>query len=278
MMASRSPIRDAVDALKGQHALGSAIPVDGRRAIVGIVGKVLAELLGRRRLHAQVHLDPHDVGEGAHRIDRLQAAIARLGTLDQLGRPIEEIEVALKASSMPGRSTLTATSRPSVVTAKCTWAIEAAATGVSSKLVNNAVDRLAELGLDDAPGRRRRGTPADGPAIAPGRPRPVRSKIGARRQGLAELDEGRTHLLQRRRQALARPAGIAAAREQPCPGDQRRRDAQDLQREQRIVPRLSAPCAASARNFEWAQQLTGRGLSLVFAWERATPWRIFMVV
>ena len=39
---------------------------------------------------------------------------------------------------MPGRSTLTATSRPSVVTAKCTWAIEAAATGVSSKLVNNA--------------------------------------------------------------------------------------------------------------------------------------------
>ena len=39
---------------------------------------------------------------------------------------------------MPGRSTLTATSRPSVVTAKCTWAIEAAATGVSSKLVNSA--------------------------------------------------------------------------------------------------------------------------------------------
>src|SRR5216684_1265742 len=40
---------------------------------------------------------------------------------------------------MPGRSTLTATSRPSVVTAKCTWAIEAAATGTSSKLANNAV-------------------------------------------------------------------------------------------------------------------------------------------
>ena len=36
---------------------------------------------------------------------------------------------------MPGRSTLTATSRPSFSTAKCTWAIEALATGAASKLV-----------------------------------------------------------------------------------------------------------------------------------------------
>ena len=99
------------------------------------------------------------------------------------------------------------------------------------------VDRLAELGLDDAPG------------LGAGESRQMvlqlrqvgrdlfAQKVGARRQGLAELDEGRTHLLQRRRQPLARPARIAAAREQPRPGDQRRRDAQDLQREQRIVPR-----------------------------------------
>ena len=36
-----------------------------------------------------------------------------------------------------GRNTFTATSRPSVVTAKCTCAIEAAATGTSSKLANS---------------------------------------------------------------------------------------------------------------------------------------------
>ncbi len=39
---------------------------------------------------------------------------------------------------MAGRSTFTATSRPSVVTAKWTWAIDAAATGTSSKLLNKA--------------------------------------------------------------------------------------------------------------------------------------------
>ena len=38
------------------------------------------------------------------------------------------------AASMPGLSTLTATSRPSFSTAKCTWAIEALATGAASKL------------------------------------------------------------------------------------------------------------------------------------------------
>ena len=138
---------------------------------------------------------------------------------------------------MPGRSTFTATSRPSVVTAKCTWAIEAAATGTSSKLREQRVDRLAELALDDAPGL----------GAGKGRqmvlqPREVggdlfAQQIGAGRQRLAELDEGRPHLLQRRRQPLARPARVAAAGEQPRPGDQRRRDAQRLERKQRIVAR-----------------------------------------
>src|SRR5215469_4538868 len=41
-----------------------------------------------------------------------------------------------KASTMPGRNTLTATSRPSVVVAKCTCAMDAAATAVSSKAAN----------------------------------------------------------------------------------------------------------------------------------------------
>ena len=88
--------RNAVDPLEREHALGGAVPVDGGRAIAGIVGEVLAQLLGGGGFHAQVHLDPHDVGEGAHRIDGLQPAEARLGALDQLGHPVEEVEVALE--------------------------------------------------------------------------------------------------------------------------------------------------------------------------------------
>ena len=42
------------------------------------------------------------------------------------------------AASIPGRRTLTATSRPSRSTAKCTCAIEALATGTGSKLANTA--------------------------------------------------------------------------------------------------------------------------------------------
>ena len=87
---------DAVDPLQRQHPLGGSIPVDGGGAIARIVDEVQAQLLGRGGLHAQVHLDPHHVGEGAHRIDRLQPAKARLGALDQLGHPVEEVEIALE--------------------------------------------------------------------------------------------------------------------------------------------------------------------------------------
>ena len=41
-----------------------------------------------------------------------------------------------RALPAPGYCTLTATSRPSCQTARCTWPIEAAAAGVSSKDVN----------------------------------------------------------------------------------------------------------------------------------------------
>ena len=46
------------------------------------------------------------------------------------------------ASRIPGRSTLTTISRPSVSVAACTWAIEAAASGICSKLPNRAATGL----------------------------------------------------------------------------------------------------------------------------------------
>ena len=60
-------------------------------------------------------------------------------------------------------------------------------------------------------------------------------QIGAGRERLAELGEGWAHLLQGRRQPLAGPARVAAPGKQPRPGDQRWRDAQRLEREQRVV-------------------------------------------
>jgi hypothetical protein len=46
---------------------------------------------------------------------------------------VQQGEVVSITGSMPGRSTLTATSRPSGSTAKCTCAIDALATGSRSK-------------------------------------------------------------------------------------------------------------------------------------------------
>ena len=53
------------------------------------------------------------------------------------------------AASMPGRSTLTATSRPSFRTAKCTCAIDALATGAGVEAGEDRAERLAERLLDD---------------------------------------------------------------------------------------------------------------------------------
>ena len=121
--------------------------------------------------------------------------------------------------------------------AKCTCAIEAAAIGMSSKLENSA-----SIGLPSSSSMvRRASVPGNGGRWSCSRARSAATllaqQVGAGRQRLAELDEARAHLLQRRRQALARPPRIAPRGEEPRPGDQRRRDAQGLERKQRVVAR-----------------------------------------
>ena len=65
----------------------------------------------------------------------------RAGCVRSISRPshIKRSRSRAKARAIPGRRILTATSLPSLVTAKCTCAIEAAATGTSS----NARNRLS---------------------------------------------------------------------------------------------------------------------------------------
>ena len=106
-------------------------------------------------------------------------------------------------SSMPGRSTFTATSRPSFSVAKCTCAIEALATGSASKLAKIVVDRLAEGLLDQRArlrGRERRHAVLQlGELVGEVR----RQQVAPRRQHLAELDEDRPEPLQPQAQPLA---------------------------------------------------------------------------
>ena len=164
----------------------------------------------------------------------------------QLGRPVEEIEVALEGEL---------DARPQhldrdLAAVGGDGEMHLGDRGSGNRRVVEAgeqrVERLAELGLDDSPGF---GAGEGRQVVLQLRQvgsDPFAQEIGAGRQGLAELDEGRAHLLQRRRQPLARPARIAAACEQTRPRDQRRRDAQDFQREQRIVPRQTQRHAQQA--------------------------------
>ena len=67
---------------------------------------------------------------------------------------------------MPGRSTLTATSRPSCSVAKCTCAIEALATGSASKLANTASIGRPNARSIELASPARPGTAARGPAAS----------------------------------------------------------------------------------------------------------------
>ncbi len=115
------------------------------------------------------------------------------------------------AASMPGRSTLTATSRPSFRTAKCTCAIDALATGSASKLA-----KIAPSGRPNAFSTIARATSAGNGGTPVLQARELvgdvgRQQVAPRRQHLAELDEDRAEPLQAEAQAHAARRVEAAA-------------------------------------------------------------------
>ncbi len=124
---------------------------------------------------------------------------------------------------MPGRSTLTTTSRPSGSVAACTWAMEAAASGATSKLAkSSATGRPSEASM-----RAFASAPSKG-GHAVLEPRELvgdvgRQQVAPRRDHLAELHEDRSEVLERAPQALA--ARAAPARE-PGPGREPEDEAQ----------------------------------------------------
>ena len=120
--------------------------------------------------------------------------------------------------SMPGRSTFTATSRVrpcrSCSVAKCTWAIEALATGSRSKLRRwrptgrRKARSMVAMATAESNGGTRSCSRASSSAMS------ARQQVAPGRQHLAELDEDRAEPLQRLAQALAaRRVEVAAERQ-----------------------------------------------------------------
>ena len=139
---------------------------------------VAPQLRGVGGLAHQVELVVQVVVELGHHLARLQPLAVGAEPLDPARQRVQQRQVVLdRPSSMPGRSTFTATSRPSCSVAKCTCAIDALATGSASKLANSSSMRPPEGLLDQRRGLRRRETAARGPAAWPAR-RPCPAAAG----------------------------------------------------------------------------------------------------
>ena len=120
-------------------------------------------------------------------------------------------------SATSGRCTFTTTSSPETSVARCTWPIDAAASGVQSKRREHLFDRPAELLLDDLAdlvGSRRRHRGLQLRELGDDR---RGQQVAAGGRDLAELDEHAAAVLERR--AQARPelrVGDAGGRREPA--------------------------------------------------------------
>ena len=137
--AARSSEAMPLDPLQREHAPRGALPVDLGHMKAFVVGEVLGRARTPRRPPGA---DPSRAGSR-----RRRSRPRRSGAAGETPGCRRSTQAAIQAKksrsraicrSIAGRRILTATSSPSVVTAKWTWAIEAAATGRSSKLANSS--------------------------------------------------------------------------------------------------------------------------------------------
>ena len=117
---------------------------------------------------------------------------------------------------MPGRNILTATSRPSGSTAKCTCATDALATGVSSKLWNTSRNGFAVSGFQHRDGLRGREWRHLILQLGKFVGDVGRYQVAARGQHLAELDEDRPERFQRQAQPHRARLGRCCAGTAAC--------------------------------------------------------------
>ena len=186
--------RHAVDPFQRQHVARGAVPVDRRHAEIRIVLGVLRHLGERGGLEPQVHLD-RDRAAPASRPPRSGAAAALRPTSCSAVRAAK-VKASRSALEAAARCPAAAPSRRPAAravgvttSARCTCAIEAAATGGPND-GEDVAQRLAEARLRPRAPPRPAGTAASGPAgFEIARERDA-DHVRPRRQELAELDIG----------------------------------------------------------------------------------------
>ena len=244
--------RRAVDPFHRQHFARGAVPVDRRRAKIGVVLEVLAIFGGRGGLQAKIHLHAHRARQRLDDLHRPQP-LARPGTgARRAGRRRTcRRDRARSRRSTPGRSTFTATIALAVAVAhraRWTCAIEAAATGSPNSMnsVSSGAWNAASMRRTADLARQRRDAVLQPLELA----RDLGADdVGPRGEELAELDVGRPQPLHRPRQAVA--AGASCARSassapQRRPRDRRQRGGVDAG-EHALARHDQAARAAAAR-------------------------------
>ena len=208
--------RDAVDPFHRQHFAGRAVPVDLRaRGNRGRRLRFSANSDGCRRLEAKIHFHRAPSAPASRRLRPGAAAAPRRRSARRAARRRTcRRDRVRNAARRPGRSTLTATSRSPLrvaTSARCTWAIEAAATASPNST------NTSSIGAPNAASTRATATSRGHGAMRSCRLSSSRGDlgaddVGAGRQKLAELDVGRPEPIDGGGESRRAPLHVRAAR------------------------------------------------------------------
>ena len=202
--SGRSASCDPLEELERQHARARVAPVDARDPHVRVAREVVVEGLGVAPLEPVVELladRARELVDELARVDEVERADALLARAARPGRGARGRPRSGAARS--GRCTLTATRRPFGSVARCTWPIDAAASGVGSNSVKSCSIERLEVFADHALDVRVRERPDVVLEAAQLGDDVRRDDVGPRREQLAELDEGRAELVEHLAQVLA---------------------------------------------------------------------------
>ena len=242
------------DAFHGEDPPTGPLPIHSRHAKALIVAAVFRQLDRSRRLEPQIELAAGRSGKDGHRLDRLVMAKMRLRALHQPRQPAEEDQIPLDRLLDAGAKHLDR----GQLTIRGDGEMHLGDRGGGHRLLDefaeHLLDRLPEIRLDRRPRRRDRKRRQAILERCKVMGNVVAQEIGAGRQALAKLDEGRPHLLQRRGQPLARPALGPLVHEGPREAQERPRLGQQLEGKERVVAGKGPPDPDHPPTMTYARQ------------------------
>ena len=195
--------RHAVDPARSKDAPCGPPPVDRRHLEPVHVLEIGLKLLRRRGFEAEIHLDPRRFREGFDRLHRLEPVEGAVKASDDTRQPSDQVEVAVECRLDAGSQHLDR----HLLALGGHGAVHLGDRGRGDGLVvefgEDLVEAAIELLLD---GLSRLAARERGQAIlqlGEIRRQLLADQIGTHRERLAQLHEGRSQLLERRRQLLA---------------------------------------------------------------------------